>query len=448
MGRYDVAMNTILDEALSRLEGNRAWLFDFAQRLRSTPELGFFEVNTAEMLAAELEGTGARVIRKLALTGLRAELGPPGAPAIVLLADMDALPTQGAPGGTAHSCGHHAQMTVMAAVFKALAAVDLPGREKVRLLFIASPAEEYVDLGRRMELRERGEISYLSGKQEMIRLGVFDDASVVLKYHSMADSPSRRATVNGTLNGFMAKRAEFIGKAAHAGAHPEDGVNALNAASLALQAIHAQRETFVDADHVRVHPILSEGGTVVNSVPARAVLETYIRAATHKAIVDAATKVDRALCAGSLAVGASLRIRNTPGYQAFHPSPALGALLGEAAKAVIPARDIDFEDSSYASDDIGDIACLLPTCQLGYSGFCGTIHNADFVPADPERAYFEPAAILLRMACALAEDGGAKATLIKKEFLPQFAKADYLASLDARFSERFFDGSQPDFKVP
>ncbi|MDP2791514.1 MAG: amidohydrolase [Rectinemataceae bacterium] len=440
-------MNDDVNSALSALTEGQSYLFDLAERLRSTPELGFFEAKTAEMLAAELEGMGARVERGLACTGLRAEVGPPGAPAIALLADMDALPTQGAPGGTAHSCGHHAQMAVLAAVFKALVEVDLPGREKVRLLFIASPAEEYVDLGRRMELRERGEIRYLSGKQEMIRLGVFDDASVVLKYHSMADSPARKATVNGTLNGFMAKRAEFIGQAAHAGAHPEDGINALNAASIALQAIHAQRETFVDSDHVRVHPILSEGGTVVNSVPARAVLETYIRAANHAAIMDAAAKVDRALCAGALAVGASVRIRNTPGYQPFRPSPALGSLLGEAAKALLPASAIDFEDSSYASDDIGDVACLLPTCQLGYSGFCGTIHNSDFAPADPSRAYFEPAAILLRLACALAENGGAKAASIREEFQPQFSKADYLASLDAQFSKRFFDGSHPGFKT-
>jgi amidohydrolase len=440
-------MKDLANSALSALSEGRRHLYELAEKLRSSPELGFFEVKTAEMLAAELEGVGARVIRGLALTGLRAELGPPGAPAIVLLADMDALPTQGAPGGTAHSCGHHAQMAILAAVFKALAAVDLPGREKIRLIFIASPAEEYVDLSRRLELRESGTIRYLSGKQEMIRLGVFDDASVVLKYHSMADSPARRATVNGRLNGFMAKRAEFIGQAAHAGAHPEDGINALNAASLALHAIHAQRETFVDDDHVRVHPILSEGGTVVNSVPARAVLETYIRAASHKAIMDAASKVDRALCSGALAVGASVRIRNTPGYQAFRPSPALGSLLGEAAKAVLPANLIDFEDSSYASDDIGDVACLLPTCQLGYSGFSGTIHSSDFVPCDPGRAYFEPAAIFLRMVCALAEDGGAKAASIKKEFLPMFSKADYLASLDALFSERSFDGSRLSFRV-
>ncbi|PKL06952.1 MAG: amidohydrolase [Spirochaetae bacterium HGW-Spirochaetae-9] len=440
-------MNDTVNSALSALSEGRRHLFDLAERLRASPELGFFEVKTAAMLAAELEGMGARVERGLALTGLRAEVGPPGAPAIALLADMDALPTQGAPGGTAHSCGHHAQMAILAAVFKALVAVYLPGREKIRLLFIASPAEEYVDLGRRMELRESGTIRYLSGKQEMIRLGVFDDVSVVLKYHSMADSPVRKATVNGTLNGFMAKRAEFIGKAAHAGAHPEDGVNALNAASLALQAIHAQRETFVDSDHVRVHPILSEGGTVVNSVPARAVLETYIRAATHEAIMDAAIKVDRALCAGALAVGASLRIRSTPGYQAFHPSPAMGNLLGEAAKTLLPASAIDFEDASYASDDIGDVACLLPTCQLGYSGFCGTIHNADFAPTDSERAYFEPAAILLRLTCTLAENGGAKAASIRKEFQPHFSKTDYLASLDAQFSERFFDGSTAGFKT-
>ena len=76
------------------------------------------------------------------------------------------------------------------------------------------------------------------------------------------------AAVNGSLNGFLAKRAIFTGKAAHAGASPEDGINALSAASLALQAIHAQRDTFRDADHIRVHPILTEGGTVVNSVPA------------------------------------------------------------------------------------------------------------------------------------------------------------------------------------
>jgi len=433
-------MNTILDSALSRLEGNREWLFGVAREFWATPELGFFEHRTAGILERELKALGARLETGLALTGIRAELGPPGAPAIVLLADMDALPTEGAPGGVMHSCGHHAQMAVLLAVFKALAEAGLPDREGVRILFVGSPAEEYVDLERRLELRERGEISYLSGKQEQIRLGVFDDAAVVLKYHSMSDSPYRDATVNGTLNGFMAKRAEFTGRAAHAGAQPHLGVNALGAATLALQGIHAQRETFRDEDHIRIHPILTEGGTVVNSIPARAVLQTYVRGAAHAAVADAASKVDRALCAGALAMGASVRIRNTPGYQAFRPSPAMGEALGAAARTVLDAKRIDFDDHAYASDDIGDVACLIPTCQLGYSGFCGTIHSADFLPADPGRAYFAPAEILLRTVVDLSAGGGRMALSIKEGFVPEFSKEDYLKSLDSMFSELSFSG--------
>ena len=132
-------MKETLEMALERLQSEREWLFDIAERLRNTPELGFFEAKTGDILAGELAAMGARVTRNLALTGIRAELGPPGAPAILLLADMDALPTLGAPGGVAHSCGHHAQMAVMAAVFKALVGADFPAREKVRLIFVGAP---------------------------------------------------------------------------------------------------------------------------------------------------------------------------------------------------------------------------------------------------------------------------------------------------------------------
>jgi metal-dependent amidase/aminoacylase/carboxypeptidase family protein len=242
------------------------------------------------------------------------------------------------------------------------------------------------------------------------------------------------------MNGFMAKRAEFIGRAAHAGAQPEKGVNALSAASLALQAIHAQRESFVENDHIRVHPILTQGGTVVNSVPDRAVLETYIRGASHEAVLAAAAKVDRALRAGALALGAGLRIANTPGYQAFDPDPALGAVLGGAAAAVIDKSSIDFDYHSYASDDIGDVACLQPTCQLRYSGFSGDIHADDFIARDPERAYLKPAEILLRTVVALGADKGAGARKILAGFTPRFPVSGYLASLDHLFSTLEYPG--------
>lgn len=422
-----------VEQALAR-DAQRTELL--ARTLFDTPELGFREQKTADILIDALSGIGARIDSGLALTGVRAELGPPDAPAIMLLADMDALPTAGAPGGIAHSCGHHAQMAVMTAVFRALAAARVPEREGVRLVFLGTPAEEYVELEYRAQLRERGLVKFLSGKQELIRLGLLDDAAVALKYHSMADQAGRAATVNGTLNGFIAKRATFLGKSAHAGAEPDRGINALNAASLALLAIHAQRETFRDDDHIRVHPVMKSGGTAVNTVPDRAELETYVRGASWEAIRAASGKVDRALAAGAIAMGARVRIDNTPGYQPFRPEARLGEVLGVAARTVVDSARIDFQDRSFASDDIGDVAALVPTCQLGYSGFSGTIHGADFLCADPVRAYHEPARIIASAALRLALDGGALAASIRSAFKPAFSVDAYVESLESLFISR------------
>jgi amidohydrolase len=425
-------------KAANLIETEADAIIALGERFRTNPELGFREFKTGDLLEAELASVGAEVERGLAVTGLRATVGPKDGPAIFLVADMDALPTTGAPGGVAHSCGHSAQMAACVGAFRALAESGLPEREGVRLVFIGAPAEEYVEMDYRLGLRARGEIRLFSGKQELIRLGAFDRAEAVLKYHSMADSESRQLTVNGTLNGFLAKRATFIGKAAHAGAQPERGVNALNAAALAQLAIHAQRETFRDEDHIRVHPILREGGTVVNTVPDRALMETYVRGASFDAILDASAKVDRALAAGAIAVGAKVRVENLPGYQPLAPSPELGKILGEAARAYAPEALIDFHDQSFASDDIGDVASVAPTCQLGCSGFSGTIHGADFAPSDLRRAYVLPALILARAALALAANHGAAALAARAAFKPRFTRDEYVAAVEALFSDRTF----------
>jgi len=422
-----------VEAALAR---GAAGMESLAADLAAHPELGFREERTAALLAKTLRETGARVESGIALTGIRAELGPAGAPAIYLIADLDAILTSGAEGGVAHSCGHHAQTAVMVAAFRALAEAGVPDREKVRLVFLGTPAEEFLEMEYRLGLRAQGKIRFLSGKQEMIRLGALDEACVAIKYHSMSDSPERVATVNPFMNGFLAKRATFLGRSAHAGAWPEKGINALNAASLAILAIHAQRETFRDDDHIRVHPILKSGGTVVNTVPDQAVLETYVRGASWPAILEADSKVDRALAAGAIAVGASVRIENFPGYRPFLPDSALGEVLGAAAGSVLPQEAIDFRDRFFASDDIGDVAALVPTCQLGYSGFSGTLHGADFRVSDPVRAYREPARILARTAFELARDGGAKALEIRKGFKPAFTKEEYLRSMEELFASR------------
>lgn len=431
-------------KAADAIEARAEEIVALGERLRASPELGFRELKTGDLLEAELRRAGAKVERGLAVTGLRASVGPEGGPEILLVADMDALPTTGAPGGVAHSCGHSAQMAACLGAFAALAESGLPEREGVRLVFVGAPAEEYVEMDFRLGLRAEGKIRLFSGKQELIRLGVFDRAAAVLKYHSMADSGARELTVNGTLNGFLAKRATFLGAPAHAGAQPERGINALNAAAIAQLAIHAQRETFRDDDHIRVHPILREGGTVVNTVPDRALLETYVRGASFDAILDASAKVDRALAAGAIAVGARVRVENLPGYQPFAPSPELGAILGAAARRRVEESLIDFRDSSFASDDIGDVASVAPTCQLGCSGFKGTIHGADFAPSDSRRAYVLPALILAETVEALAARRGEAALAARAAFRPRFSRESYVAAVEALFSDRTFSWTPTD----
>jgi amidohydrolase len=433
-------MTDWLDEVQDRIEAEAGRTVALGEDFRNHPELGFKETWTAARLADELTALGARVTSGLAVTGLKATVGDPAAPEIVLLADMDALPTAGTPGGVAHSCGHSAQMAAVVAAFRALVLAGVPAKAGARLSFVGAPAEEYTDVDHRLDLRRRGVTKLFSGKQELIRLGVFDDVCAVVKYHSMPDNPQFDAVVNGTLNGFVAKRATFLGKAAHSGAWPHLGINALNAASLAMLAIQAQRETFRDQDHIRVHPILREGGLVVNTVPDKAVLETYVRGATWDAIVDASAKVDRALAAGAVAFGAQVRIEDMPGYQPFRPSSALGAVLGEATQAYVDAGRIDWHDESFASDDVGDVASLVPTCQLGFAGFHGTIHGADFGPEDLRRAYVMPALILARTVGLLAADGGRLARSARDGFQPVFTKDQYVAAVEGSFADRTLAG--------
>lgn len=66
-------------------------------------------------------------------------------------------------------------------------------------------------------------------------------------------------------------------------------------AQLALNGIHALRETFRDEDKIRVSTIITKCGEMVNTVPAEAEMQIMVRGATIDAMLDASKKVDRAL---------------------------------------------------------------------------------------------------------------------------------------------------------
>ena len=102
----------------------------------------------------------------------------------------------------------------------------------------------------------------------------------------------------------MLKNITYKGVSAHAGGSPWEGVNALYAANCGINAVNAIRETFKDNDSIRFHPIITNGGAMVNAIPETVTVESYVRGATIDAIVNANKRVNRALVGGALSLGA------------------------------------------------------------------------------------------------------------------------------------------------
>ena len=127
-----------------------------------------------------------------------------------------------------------------------------------------------------------------------------------------AMAEGKRLGISAGGNGCVIKEATFMGKSSHAGGSPHRGINALYAANLALAAINALRETFQDNSHIRVHPIITKGGDIVNAIPDTVTMECYVRGATMEDIVMVNKKVNRALAASAAAIGAKVHLRDIP----------------------------------------------------------------------------------------------------------------------------------------
>jgi amidohydrolase len=353
------------------------------------PETGYQEHFASQAVAHALESHGYEVTMGVAVTGLTAtwDSGLPG-PTCVVGGELDALivpdhPHADPETGAAHACGHHAQLGVLLAVAAAFAASDLAGVPG-RVRFVATPAEETIELARKVELREAGSIEFIGGKQEMVRLGVFDGVDAAIFTHATSNSASRKLAAVGSTNGHVAKELSFRGKAAHAGVAPHEGVNALKAATLTLTAIDALRDTFREEDVVRVHPIVTHGGDAVNVVPAAATIETYVRAKTLEALSRVNAVVDRAAEGASMAIGAELRILNWAGYLPLRTSQGLTRSVERHAAGVVGVDHVGREGHMGGTTDVGDISNLMPTANLWFGGARGGFHSADFVIDDHE----------------------------------------------------------------
>lgn len=420
--------------AIAAIDANKEKIFAIGDSIYGEPELGYKEFKTAQKLSDLLTEIGIEHRTGVAITGVIAPLkGRQSKVRVSVMGELDAVVAPGHPNadpitGAAHACGHNCMVASLAGVALALKEANIMEELDGDVVLMGVPAEEYVEIEYRHQLKQEGKIHFLGGKPEFIRLGEMDDIDMLVMQHTTG-SIGREIWANcgGTGNGFVGKLIRYKGKEAHAGGAPHDGINALNAAHLGLAAVNAQRETFKDQDHIRVHPIITKGGDLVNVVPADVRLETYVRGANVAAILDASAKTTRAFEAGGYAVGAETTIIDLPGYLPVEESPELKDIMYDNLCALLGEERVEKVSAGGAgSTDVGDVSQLMPAIQASIGGADGAFHSETYRLVDRDLAYITAAKAIVTTVIDLLADGAELGLEAKANYKPTFTKEQYL----------------------
>lgn len=415
------------------IDEKKGELLTIARGILEHPELGFKEENTANLVKISFDKMGIKYRDKLALTGVKATIpGKDSSPNIAVLGELDAVISPAHPyankkTGAAHACGHFTMITNLIGLGFGLLGSGIMKDLNGSVTLFAVPAEEYLEIEFRKKLIGEGKLEFLGGKQELIRLGEFDDVDIAMMFHPAPNAPNRVVQTNVSMNGFIGKIVRYIGKGSHAGATPEEGVNALSAAMLGLQSVNSLRETFKDDDCIRVHPIITKGGEGVSTVPSDVRIESYVRAKSMDALMETNKKVNRALEAGAMAIGCDIEIDDLPGYMPLITNDELARLWSNNASQIIGRENvIKTYIHSAGSSDMGDVTHVIPGIHPMVGGFVGGWHAKDFRVMDEEMALIIPAKIMAMTIVDLLYGDANPAKRISKE---RRSKEEYLSAI-------------------
>lgn len=427
-----------MKDIIAAVEKHEKLILDAERYIWKHPETGYKEYKTSAYLSDTFEQLGYDLVMADGITGFYTvvDTGKPG-PEILILAELDSVicpehkdadPVTGA----VHSCGHNTQCAALIGIAAALKEPGILDKFCGKIRLCAVPAEELLEIEYRTGLKKEGKIKYLGGKSEFLSRGYFDGVDLAFMVHAATEF----SVIQGHV-GCLAKWITYKGVAAHAGGSPWLGRNALYAANCGLNAINAIREIFQEQDIIRVHPIITAGGKMVNAIPETAVLESFVRGASFDAICDANNKVNRALCGAALSLGTNIEIVDIPGYAPLYDDKNLIQVSAEAAKLAIPEYEYHVYDKfSSGSTDMGDLCCIMPVVHPYAGGTQGRSHGNNYEVIDPVAACVGSAKLQLGMLLILLSNGAERAKKVIAEYKPLFASKDtYLEFMDSLYKE-------------
>lgn len=359
-----------------------------ARWMAANPELSLEEFETSRRYVDYLRQHGFEVVRNAAglETAFVATHGSSGATVrVALLAEMDALPEVG------HACGHN--LSGPASLLAAAALVSEVRPEELAVVVVGCPAEE---IG--------------AGKRRLVEAGVFADLDAALMAHA---SDMRRA--HRLFLGNRKFEFTFHGRAAHAAAYPERGVNALDAVILLFNGVGLLRQQLPAS--VRVHGIISEGGRAPNLIPECAQAQFWIRALDQEILEDAAERVEACAAGAAAATGTRLEIRTLEtSSPPMRPNLPLAATYRRQLEFLGLPETPHPADRCIGSSDISHVSRVVPTIHPNFPiGSALQLHSREFAEAaaspEGERGLAEAARALALTVLELALDPDLRAEI-------------------------------------
>jgi amidohydrolase len=374
-----------IDRLLAAIDRGADEALSLARWMSEHPELSLMERETSARFINYLERRGFHVQKQAGglETAFLARHGSPDAPLeVALLAEMDALPEIG------HACGHN--LSGPASLLAAWSLSEVLPDDALRVLVVGSPAEE---IG--------------VGKRRLVAAGVFDAADVAMMAHASDMRRAHRLFLGNRKFEFV-----FHGRAAHAAAYPEQGINALDGVIGFFVAVGMLRQQLPRG--VRVHGIVSDGGQAPNVIPERAAARIWVRALDETELEDAAERVVRCAQGAAAASGTRLEVDESESSSPpMRPNLALADLYRQQLERLELAETEDAPDAAIGSSDITHVSRVVPTIHPNFPiGSNLKLHTRAFAEAtrspQGEAGMLEAARALALTARALARSPEAR----------------------------------------
>ncbi len=364
--------------AISKLiddEAEALWALSLA--IHADPEPSLEEHRAAERLCAYLENNGFALTRGVANlpTAFRADRPAVDEkkPSVSFLSEYDALP------GLGHACAHNIIGVASAAAGVALK--EALGPEYGGVTVFGTPGEEGG-----------------GGKVLMAQTGMFREVDAAMMMH-----PSAETRVDVDFLALSELRFHFRGRASHASAAPEQGVNALDALIATFSAVSLLRQQLPRGD--RVHGVITEGGEAPNIIPEKTSAWFFVRSETMEGLDALIPRVIACAEGAALATGAELDTEKNPIiYAPLRANPPLASLFLKNLNRLGVHEPDSPPPLRMGSSDVGNVSQQTPTIhpqiQMVPSGV--SAHTPEFADAS---AGSEGRRVLLTGAKALAMTG-------------------------------------------